>query len=75
LLYSGVLQASFESPANESQIQSEDSCGNFETVGSFSEGKVKAFIEKAKKVNCLGILVTQKQERHLFFPEIDVGPA
>ena len=75
LLYSGVLQASFESSAIGSQKQSADSCGNFEKVGSFSKGKVKAFIEKTKKVNCFRILVTQKQERHLFLREIDVWPA
>ena len=74
LLYGGVLQASFETSADGPQLKT-DSCSNFRNASSFSKGKVKAFIEKTKKVNCLRILVTQNQEAHLFLREIDVWPA
>ena len=74
LLKSGVLQATFESAENVEQIKRENSCENFETVGSFDKGKVKVFLEKSKKIICLRIFVTQKQKGNIFLREIDVWP-
>ena len=74
LLKSGVLQATFESAENVEQIRRENSCENFETVGSFDKGKVKVFLEKSKKIMCLRIFVTQNQKEYIFLREIDVWP-
>ena len=74
LLKSGVLQATFESAENVEQINRENSCENFETVGSFDKGKVKVFLEKSKKIICFRIFVTQNQKEYIFLREIDVWP-
>ena len=65
LLKSADLQASFE-PAEG------DSCGSFQTFGSFSGGKAKISLDKSKKVICLRILVTQAQTEWVYLREIDV---
>jgi len=74
LLYAGVLQASFELSVDGPHLKT-DFCGNFKNASSFSKGKVDAFIEKTRKVNCLRILVTQNQGVHLFLRKIDGWPA
>lgn len=76
LLNDGVLQASFESAEeSEAQLSSSDSCGNFETIGSFDGGKASLSLDESKKVICLRILVTQNQQARIFFREIDVWQA
>ena len=65
LLKSADLQASFEPVEG-------DSCGNFQTFGSFRGGKAKISLDKSKKVICLRILVTQAQTGWVYFREIDV---
>ena len=65
LLRDGDLQSSFEPVEG-------DSCGNFQTFGSFSNGKAKISLDKSKKVHCLRILVTKAQTEGIYFREIDV---
>ena len=72
LLYFGVLEASFRSAENETQITGHDSCGKFVTIGLFEKGQVKASLDKSRKVTCLKILVTKHQEKQIFLREIDV---
>ena len=64
-LRSADLQASFEPVEG-------DSCGDFQTFGSFSNGKAKISLDKSKKVICLRILVTKAQTEWVYFREIDV---
>ena len=72
LLNYGVLQASFEAAEGHPQLQSNNSCGNFETLGSFDSGKAKISTDKSKSVNCLRILVTEEQSTGIYLREIDV---
>ena len=72
LLNSGVLQASFEAAEGHPQLQSSNSCGNFKTFGSFYSGKAKISTDKSKRVNCIRILVTEKQSKGIYLREIDV---
>ena len=64
-LRSADLQASFEPVEG-------DSCGDFQTLGSFSNGKANISLDKSKKVTCLRILVTTAQTEWVYFREIDV---
>ena len=70
----GVLQASFASEENKGTWRAarSPSCGNFETVVTFVEGKVNVTFHDSRKVDCLRILVTQNQPEWLFLREIDV---
>ena len=72
LLKFGVLQASFESDKEGSQLKDNSNCGNFETLGTFSGGKVKVSLDKSNKVTCLRILVTQDQNEWIYLREVDV---
>ena len=65
LLRYGDLQASFEPVEG-------DLCGDFQTFGSFSRGKVKISLDKSRKVTCLRVLVTEAQTEWVYFREIDV---
>ena len=69
-LKSAVLQASFA--PGDPKLKDNNSCGNFENVGSFTGGKVKISLDASKKVTCLRILVTQGQTEWIYFREIDV---
>ena len=72
LLNNGVLQASYEAAEGHPQLQSNNSCGNFTTLGSFDSGKAKISTDKSRRVNCLRILVTEKQRKGIYLREIDV---
>ena len=72
LLNNGVLQASYEAAEGHPQLQSNNSCGNFITLGSFDSGKAKISTDKSRRVNCLRILVTEKQRKGIYLREIDV---
>lgn len=64
----GVLQASFSVSGTSSS-----SCGKFDTVVSFRDGRAQATFNK--KIDCLRILVTNDQNEWLFLREIDVWEA
>ncbi|XP_022785092.1 alpha-1,3-mannosyl-glycoprotein 4-beta-N-acetylglucosaminyltransferase C-like [Stylophora pistillata] len=66
-LRSGVLQASFVSGTNSS------SCGKFDTVVPFKDGRAQAIFNKM--IYCLRILVTKDQNEWLFLREINVWEA
>jgi len=72
LIKSGSLQVSFESSEADLQLNSKNSCGNFDTYGSFSGGKAKLSLDKSKKVVCLRILVTQEQNEWIYLREVNV---
>ena len=74
ILKSGVLQASFESVDQEEFLREsgDHGCGNFETCGSFSKGKVTVTFNNSKKLTCLRILAKENQDEPLFLREIDV---
>ena len=75
ILKSGVLQASFESVSVDQEKflrEIGEGCGNFETCGSFSKGKVTITFNNSKKLTCLRILATENQAEPLFLREIDV---
>ncbi|MCG8406179.1 MAG: hypothetical protein MI923_13365, partial [Phycisphaerales bacterium] len=74
ILKSGVLQASFESVDQEKFLREsgDHGCGNFETRGSFNEGKLTVTFKNSKKLTCLRILATENQAEPLFLREIDV---
>ena len=72
LLNYGILQASFEGAEGHPQLQSNNSCGNFITLGSFHSGKAKISTDKSKSVNCLRMLVTEEQSSGIYLREIDV---
>ena len=72
LLQSGKLQASFESVERNPNNKNNNSCGNFQTFGSFIDGKAKVSLDESKKVNCLRILVNRGKKELIYFREIDV---
>ena len=74
ILKSGVLQASFDSVDQEKFLREsgDHGCGNFETYGSFSKGKVTVTFNNSKKLTCLRILAKENQDEPLFLREIDV---
>ena len=72
LLNNGALQASFETGEGHPHLQSNNFCGDFKTLGSFHSGKAKISTDKSKRVNCLRILVTEKQNKGIYLREIDV---
>lgn len=72
LLYSGILQASFESTEYGELTNEEDSCGYFTTIGAFRKGKVEFSPNEPKEVTCLRIVLTEDYGGRIFFREIDV---
>ena len=72
LLNNGVLQASFETGEDHPHLQSNNSCGDFKTLGSFHSGMAKISTDKSKRVKCLRILVTENQSKGIYLREIDV---
>ena len=72
LLYSGILQASFESSVDGELTNEEDSCGYFNTIGAFHEGKAEITPDESKVVTCLRIVSTEGHANQIFFREIDV---
>ena len=71
ILKSGVLQVSFESAKDSIQTKSNDSCGTFETFGTF-ERKLNISLDVLKKVICLRMLITSDQSEFIYLREIDV---
>ena len=74
-LKSGVLQASFQNNSNEMETNDSTNCKDFETIGDFKDGRVKASFDGSRKLFCLRILVTKDQDEWLFVREIDVWQA
>ena len=71
-LKSGVLQASFQSDDNETQVNDSSNCKDFVTIGDFKDGKMKVSLHENRKLFCLRILVRRDQTEWLFLREIDV---
>ncbi|KAL9964435.1 hypothetical protein ACROYT_G028078 [Oculina patagonica] len=76
-LKSGVLQASFVSQNNNAQMHGTNtsSCGYFETIAPFEQGRANITFDNSKQTVCLRILVAQNQPEWLFLREIDVWQA
>ena len=73
-LKSGALQASFVSRNNDTQMNEANSlsCGHFETIALFEQGRANITFANFKETLCLRILVMQNQSEWLFLREIDV---
>ena len=78
-LKSGVLQASFLSSDHKARPHrtstSSSSCGDFQTITAFEQGRANITFERFKETVCLRILVTGSQTEWLFLREIDVWQA
>ena len=76
-LKSGVLQASFLSSDHKARPHrtNSSSCGDFQTITAFKQGRANITYENFKDTVCLRILVTGSQTEWLFLREIDVWQA